>query len=246
MQLTTSAILGAEPITLMKFVKPVAMTLLWLIIVGCSKKDPAPIICYLTTNVFGSITDTYTYNDKNQVISITESGTPTLIITYTYDANGDLKIGSFSDGTTYVYTFDGNHQLIKREYLAGDNVATFAYNSTGQHISTVYEGPGCSGTCTTTWTYAYPNTTTHNASLVTVNNGVSTETYAYQYDSKFNPFKPVLYSSTGSDNNVTQLIFSNNGSPITTSYTYEYNERGYPTKKTGSDSSVETFTYVCK
>lgn len=220
--------------------------LVLFLIAGCSGKDPAPVVCYLSTHAYSGTTETYAYNDKNQVISITESGAPTLTITYTYDANGDLKTGSFSDGTSANYTFDSNHQLIQQEYEPGDNVVTFAYNSSGQHISTIYTGPGCSGTCTTTWNYTYPDTTTHNASLLTVTNGPSTETYAYLYDDKVNPFKLVLYASTGSDNNITQVIFSNNGSPVTTSYTYEYNDRGYPTKKTSSDGSTETFTYVCK
>jgi YD repeat-containing protein len=224
-----------------------------LLIGGCKKKDPAPVICYLTdyTEVNGSYnySEVLTYNDMNKVImiAVTVAGSPTDVYTYTYGANGNLATANFPGGETVSYTFDGQNRLVLRTTAPSGETSTYSYNASGQNILRVYNDPSCAS-CGFTYTYTYPNTTTHNYSqLHYVSAGGSSFTLTFEYDDHPNPYKPVLYSSTGSDNNVTKQVFTDDaGTSSTTTITYTYNDKGYPLTAASSSGALSTYSYDCK
>ncbi len=219
----------------------------------CSKNDPATSVCYLTSSTlessFGTDTETLTYDDKNRVISITSSssGGAPLVSTYSYGSNGNLATATFFDGSTATYTFDSQNRMILQTNSDGSTV-TVSYNASGQPTSRVIADPNCA-TCGGTITYTYPNTTTHNytSESFTSNSGTPGSSYAstFEYDNHPNPYKPVLYSSTGTDNNVTKQVYTSSTSNFTSTTTYTYNDRGYPITKTFSDGGTVSYTYNC-
>lgn len=229
-----------------------AVLLLWCVLsTGCSKDEPGPVVCYLTgytrTDVFGTFEETYTYNSKNQVVSIiSNDGTVPSTTTYVYAANGNLQTATFADGSTQTFTFDSNNRMIQRVTMPGGLSLELVYNSTGQNTSRTYTEPGC-GICGSTTTYTYPDATTHNYTSETSDNFGGTITTTYTYDTHPNPYKPMLYSSTGTDNNVTQRTVSfSGGAPTTFTFTYTYNDKGYPLTRVSNNGESETYSYNCK
>ena len=225
--------------------------LLVICFAGCSKKDPAPIVCYLTSYTDSSSSFTYTetlqYDDKNRVISTisTSNGLPLETTTFVYGADGNLSTADFGGGTTATFLFDGDNRMIKRTLAPGGATNVNTYNAAGQHISLVSTNPDCP-TCGYTITYSYPNTTTHNYSTAIAVGSTYTYTTVYEFDSHPNPYKPVLYSSTGTDNNITKEIKTTNGISETTTSTYTYNDKGYPLTKISSNGVTTAYSYNCK
>jgi len=82
-------------------------------------------------------------------------------------------------------------------------------------------------------------------------------TKTYEYDTKNNPFKNILgynllidFDAVSINNEIKSTTVYNNGVDITTNVfnsVYEYNEKGYPVKRTQSDSSdndeITNYTY---
>ena len=219
-----------------------------IIIISCSKSDPKPSACYLKSASTTGATvyaETMTYNDKMQVISIATSSADTVIATYTYAANGNLATADFGDGNTAVYTFDSQNRITHWELAPNGLTWDYTYNSSGQHLSTTFADPGC-GSCGHTSTFAYPNTTTNNYAAEVFASTTNNYTANFLYDDKPNPYKPVLWSSTGTDNNVTKQVIIPAGATITTVFIYKYGDNGYPTSRISSDGNTTAYTYECK
>ena len=132
---------------------------LTLMLVDCSKSDPAKGICLIATmNVTGSGqegTTKYEYDNKDRVITSTflsTGGNYEIITRYTYNDNGniDLSVASTRTGPlplgspgviTYDnienYEYDGNNSLI-RALSFGVVLRTYQYNAAGQLTSSLY------------------------------------------------------------------------------------------------------------
>ena len=227
--------------------------LLAILVTSCSKNDSvAPgIQCYLT-----SLTDTIdidltlTYNSSNQVTGVQSSGGG-LPSTFNYDSKGNIT--SIVNGlSTMVLTYNANGLLISisNGSGSGSSTTTLQYNGSGQVTSETNEFSGF----TETYTFAYPNTTTRNY----VSRTLGTTTTTYEYDTKNTPthaIKGIQLSLTddtpSTDNNVTKRTTVSGSSTNIYTYSYVYNEHGYPTTQTttfpGSMTpQVVTFTYACK
>lgn len=232
---------------------PLVLMVLYLL-AGClKKKDPAPVICYLTafSQIAGtnSYYETYIYDDQNRVIMITAltSGSSPEVYEYTYGPDGNLAEANFGGGVTATYTFDGQNRLILRTVSPSGATTTYTYNAAGQNTVRNYTDPTCSS-CGYTYTYLYPNTSSHNYSQLQGTLGSGTIfTVTFEYDDHPNPYKNLLYSSTGTTNNVTKEVFtSSTVGPTTTTTTYTYNDRGYPLSATTSSGNSRTYMYDCK
>jgi hypothetical protein len=223
--------------------------LLALGVISCSKNDPSPTACYLkSASTTGTIvySETMSYNDKMQVIGIaTASGVNSAMATYTYATNGNLATADFGDGTTGTYTFDGQNRITHWELSPAGYTWDYTYNGNSQHSTTTFTDPACS-TCGYTVTYAYANATTNNYSTEVFVSSTDNYNVNFEYDNQPNPYKLVLWSSTGTDNNITKQVIVPVGPTITTTYSYQYSDKGYPTSKISSDGSRTTYTYECK
>lgn len=226
--------------------------------VGCSEKsDPAPVICYLasvsSTYESGNKTSsTYVYNDKNQLVSVTDSSTGVTDI-YTYDGSG--KITQIGDRT---FSYDANNRVVKLEDKF--NVRSYAYNGIGQLISHVTEAR-VSPTVRYTKKLEYLNASTQNYTKATfsqtiISNSITSTTGVtnYEYDTKTNPYKLTIPVSLQSDNNIVKISTTSGSYTQIETFTYQYNERGYPISSLYSLSNnngykltiSNTYSYMCK
>lgn len=248
-----------------KLTNLVAKALLFtVVVVGCSKDDPAPIICYVATlsETSGGNTylTTFSYNSANRVVTMSSTGGGSSSnATYTYDSKNNLTSSTYTSSggsaISYTYTYDANNRLTGSVANSGGTVSTttYTYNSSGQWtaMSSSFSGGSSS------YTLSYPNTTTRNNNSATststfdFGSGPSTftSTTTYEYDDKINPRRFLEQPSLQTDNNVTKMTVTSGGNVQITTKSYVYNDQGYPTTETsisGSDSSTQTATYTCK
>ena len=215
---------------------------------------PGPTVCYIATEPG----ITYVYNEKNQVTSI-NSG----FLEVTYHSNGlPDKMFGLGGFIARTYEYDADNRLTR--LMSPGDTTEFTYNSSGQLLTETHlDGDG--GVYFSA--YTYPNTSTHNYSSATGSEGVLTSTTSFLYDDKKNPYNsaPSIYfrqsihihnsiyrpyASNLADNNQISLTYSNYSANYTstTTYTYSYNDLGYPVAVTRHDSFVSKFayTYYCK
>ena len=207
----------------------------------------------ISTNSTGvSYNTTYQYNSSNKVTSTKSTSTMgnqtvTVNATFTYDGDGNIvtasEISSTGSSATRNYTYDISHNLTQETYQV-DGIAisksTYQYNSTNQLIKVLY-GNG-SGSTTSTSSFTYQTPVARNPTTVTSSLGSS---WAYTYDTKPNPLK-VLFVSVQPDNNIIKMTNTSGGSVTTTTYTYQYDSKGFPIARTGSDGETKAYTYFCK
>jgi YD repeat-containing protein len=180
----------------------------------------------------------FIYNANNQLTKLEsyEEGQLEDYVTFEYTNNLATTAKYYNGGGTldytYTYKYDGNKRLIEE---ADDDgyVSKYTYNTKGNVIK-----------------------------LEFLDNGTLNTQITYEnYDDKFSPYAsfkglPVVFTTT-SKNNPGKKTYSsddnNDGiiqpdeSDITT-YTYKYNEKGFPTEITETDSfgtEVSTYVYDC-
>lgn len=181
------------------------------------------------------------------------------VVYFTYDTQGNLKPSGSSNPT---YTYDANNQLVEHKYVDGGTAEytrtlTFAYNTSGQLISQ---------TTDETWNdappnhyifyYQYPDTATNNFSSIDYGGGSITY---FEYDSKQNPlkrlgvvgwfFNPIqeYYPVYFTDSNIVNVRSTGPNGEQTLTYTYTYNEFGYPISMFRYGNQLyRTYTYKCE
>lgn len=227
------------------------------VIFSSCKKDeeeeeaPAVIKCYLKSGTDSEGSYTITYNSSNQATKHTNT-TKNENTSITWNAGKVSEVVMDSAGNnqmkmTIGYT-GSQIQKIKIYQYSGSSwsyVANmhFVYNTDGKIIekkttdttdATTYEKE--------VYTYTGNNITT----IVETDGSGSSTTTTLTYDDKKNPMYGMGLEMFESDfisvNNVLTEVEGGN----TTTYTYEYNSNGYPTKSTGSNGDNETMTYDCK
>ncbi|MEO8237912.1 MAG: hypothetical protein ABI576_07365 [Flavobacterium sp.] len=216
-------------------------------------------------------TKTFTYDDKKQITKIIEIGdlgfgTTQSVTTFTY-GNGSvvgMKIdytGSSSYGFEYLYGFEDETHTTLLNTSVSRYTGTSAYSSfsstrfsrpTPNVIEALEKRPDSNDK--TLYVYDLANGNITGSSVYTgINfsnpNGQLNNTSVYSnYDTKKSPYTslPMIYnypSFLTSVNNIGKSESSGN----TVTYTYEYNEDGYPVKKTEKSSNgitrVTTFEY---
>lgn len=198
------------------------------------------------------LTFTYTYDASNKMIAYTQSANPSNAprnYTFTYNTNGSLaeyfesisqnkgKYTYNTDGTVNTqkeYNVNGTTETLVNTYtytyVAGVVTQNYIFAPTGNGFRQEYKY-GANGNLievkSFTTTPANPSGTYSGA--VTYGN----------YDTKNTPGSsfPAAFSFPGyGKNNVGSISYSSGG---TTTYTYEYNVDGYPTKRIdGTNISV--------
>lgn len=223
-----------------------------VLLTDCTKSDPKPTVCYLTGINDNLGTTTLIYNISHQVVTIVDySGASgvTRTMQLTYSSSGEMMTGTFDDGGTWVYSYDSVHRLIQRTSSPGGELLTVEYNDLGQTILITHVNPHCSP-CNYTREFTYPNSETRNYSQQTWTNSSGTTLYSYEYDDHPNPYNQFyqlryLYLSPQTDNNITKLTENGPSGKAVYTYTYSYNELGYPTMMS-SYGWTNTYTYSCQ
>ncbi len=245
---------------LVKFMRLKVNTLLILcsgLVFECSKKDPAPPLCYLTATNSVSPLSTYaselTYDDQHRVVKVksTSDGLVVRISTYDYNSNGKLISISHDDGNLSTFAYDNKGRMVVSTFyyqaatLTTIGSFTWTYSATNQPIMSVSELVDCSACGSTTY-FTYPNSTTLNYTTVSkVSANGETITSSYEYDDHPNPLRVMLYAVDWTENNITKITITTNTGVETWANSYTYNERGYPLVRTGSDGGTSTYTYNC-
>jgi|GEM_PF-6758270 len=175
-------------------------------------------------------TITYNYNASGELITSTEvdDGT-TYVSTLNYSGNKVISISrSFINDLTYTYTGD----LVTTRSVLSDGILftnEYTYNALNQltNEKQFNDGVLC---CSTTYSYNSQQNM-FNAEYTNNNSSLDGDTY-YTHDTMKNPFKDFLPPSLAkisdigkSENNI---LKAGSNEP----FVYEYNEKGYPTKKT--------------
>lgn len=227
----------------------------------------------------GQWSQKYTYSGNSvsslQFQVVDNTSTTTSNFTYTYDGSGRLTqvalVGTpqASDMASATITYSGTStypSVVKATLGDGSyNQTTYTYNSTQQVTQSVSNYFDASSNTTTSsyQTFSYPNTTTMNYSTVENYPGLpadgkaSVATFEYTYDTKSNPLSgyDLVGATFSTTNNVlTYKATSHTDSgdfSSTTTYTYLYNSKGYPTKKTYPFTNLDpnstvtiTFSYT--
>ena len=209
---------------------------------SCSKNSDqvTPALCYLATieypdsgNANKTISETYLYNDKHQVttVSYTTLGFIYLVNSYNYDSNGRLLNINGDDGTVTTYTYLGSNISRLDTKIGMDTYSViYSYDNKGRIASATYS---FNGTKSGTNIYAYPNETTRNFGTETniSNDGTSLGVTKYEYDTN-----PLPYFPSSTENNITKKTFSNGAYTCISTYSYNYNSNGYPISSTKVDS----------
>ena len=229
---------------------------LTLVLVSCSSDDENSENLILPKTVTYKYSDAEGDNDKavvlyngNKIVSASYSVSDKEV--YTYIGDFITKIEDFaSEGnisSTNEFTYEngklkidllteisGDHTYISKTVYTHNNDGTISY-VTYSDINTTDENKTSEGVLT----YS-------NGNLVKKTNnyeGGSSYSKTYEYDTKNNPFKNVLgynllidYDTTVNLNNVTKMtnVYDNGGAGGSTNvftYTYEYNDMGYPVKQ---------------
>ncbi len=237
----------------------VMVMLMVILIQGCKKDDPAPILCYITSltefNSGYAFVTTYTYDATNRVSGVViVGGGSTTEIEYIYDGTGKAVGATYSEGVltaTETYTYDGSNRHIGTAFTLGSSISTsaFVYNATDQLITATY----AANDFIETDNFSYPNQTSLSFSGITysytTNGNTFTGSYAYEYDKKLNPQRLVPGNPVVAENNPTRRTASFETNLSVTTYAYQYNEKGYPVSAAvqvdGSPSST-VIAYSCK
>lgn len=240
------------------------IALFFILAVGCKKdKGPQPVITLLAQSVTSSETTTYTYDENNKVTGyVVENIVPDYNYTavFTYNSSGQLTEVRYNpansiEDTKDVYSYNASGQLSTIESYYVTNVYSSIYAK--------YEADY--GTAGKVSVYKFSSAGTGTAYLNT----------EYILDSKGNVVQQLTYNISGNvivttenslfDNkkaagaSLPQTGFVQNvnnygkvtvtatgGMPGVTTYSYEYDADGFPTKRTASTGSVIRYEYLKK
>jgi hypothetical protein len=241
----------------------IALTVLACTATGCSEKDqPACVLSTMEDVTPSGLHDltTITRNDRNKI-----SGTVlfnwagnTIPYAYTLDDSGNIIM---DNSARIYYKYDHNNRLIESRSGTGNLpygsigsdplvVKTYDYNSNDQLVTVTeqYTNFGTVGQKVYT-RYSYTSFFTRNVTKAITFDASSRVMgiTSYEYDRKPNAERG-FFPSIEPDNNVTKWTFEQEGSQtISVSYSYEYNEAGYPSKRTTARNNVRIYSYSnCK
>lgn len=233
-------------------------------LVNCSTKESiGPSSCYLASVQFETtqISVTYSYDENHSVISATEvNGKTNTTITSTYAYDNIHRVSSItrSNGEKDTFTYDQEGKVTSR--TVSDNtgyglIEKFFYNESNQLMRKEnYSVAGTSQTLAQTNDYEYTNSSARNPSLVTISLGsgaslTAVQTNEYTYDNKNTPASLITLSPEATTNNVIEVTttYLNTPVPVTSTFSYTYNAKGYPVKAihtTSSGSYTTNYSYA--
>jgi hypothetical protein len=212
----------------------------------------------------GLISYTYVNNKLTQVTStrtiISSGETYGSTFSFSYDTKGRVQLMTAKDNhynvtSTYIYTYDVNNKIESVNYSEGGNNQTttkdYFLTYPGNDIQAIEIYPA-NPSDTTVYRY-------NNNNLQSVIENKHDTLYSYKYDNKKNPFNdlfPFPIGNYGGELYNGFLVVSSENNPvsifsktwnITSTYEYEYNEQGYPSKiiefRSGVQKEISILSY---
>lgn len=250
----------------------------FLCLVSCGDDEESPqIVCKPMTFAgfqFGEGSVDFVYQADGRLatveVELEDDGIEgTAVYTAQYSGSTLSALALPNDAGRYTLSYDGNARLSIVDLVFAGGIArtAYAYNGNGQlqrvDVSIQFDsGPFVEEAYTL---FEYRNSTTRNPSRTTeftYVDGVAVEvgTKDYTYDDKrsitgSSPALSVLgiVDDFFAENNVTRTVFTSaedNEFSYGITYTYQYNEHGYPTtviqQFDGEPSTTSTLTYECR
>lgn len=235
---------------------------------SCKEDDPKVIKCYLqkvALQIGSTPADNlaeYEYKD-GKIASMTNPPS-TIVTSFMYDSKNNL-IETSSEFNKTKYYYDSKNQLVKAE--TSDAQGTLIrkseytdYNSSGLLTGMKEYAKTATGDLALSARYKYSYSTGSAFNLISEEQYDSNDfllfSNAYEYDNKKGFLSALPYThrllvkrssmAEVSDNNFTKVTSTDFTNDVgTLSYTFEYNENGYPVKRT-LGPNIRYFTYDCK
>ncbi|MFD2922141.1 hypothetical protein ACFS6H_20645 [Terrimonas rubra] len=196
----------------------------------------------------------YNYDAAGQLVSYKYDNIT--VTTITRNANGQVTKTTDANATTGVivggvnFYYDAAGKCIKRESLSSSGSVTFYYTFTYQSnmfVSKQYNPAGSAGEYFESY-YTADGKNIQSRKLYT-NTGTLKSIYTYQYDTKYGtelamPFSDISPIVPTANNVIAYTSSIVPGATTNYSYTYAYNNDGYPVKRVSNDGTETTFEYV--
>ncbi len=225
-------------------------------LLSCEYKDIAPAICYLVSEQTLTSYLIYSYDNNHQLTSYSSDQVSTSVLTYDY--SGKI-IAELDNGNIQItYDYDQKNQLVQWEELIANFPAynfrtVFAYNAAGQDTLKQYHryDPSSGSYYLSQFqrlTYASANTKNYSERKTYDGFGNLLFTESFQWDNHPNPHltNPFFTNEPPPSNNILQSTFTPAGAtPVTSSFTYTYNNNGFPlTQSMTGFSTIAVYTYT--
>lgn len=192
----------------------------------------------LVTSTKSGTTTTLAYDGNNRLLNTSVGGSVTT--TFTFDSRGRRTAqGPTTAPTQQTFTWDAADHLVHYHYGSPRSVeATFAYDGTGQRVSSVVT----SGSVTTTTTYSYNGLSL--LSLSATDSAGTTYTITYLHDESSRPYAAIYRGKDSVTPRVIHLVTTDHGDIVelltdtgNAFASYRYDAWGTPTVAASSDAS---------
>ncbi|WP_108424443.1 hypothetical protein [Flagellimonas amoyensis] len=246
----------------MKTIKSLFFTTLSaILLVSCSKDDDGgnqPLQTLLSKRITDSETLSYTYDSNNRATGYSSEnpvGENNYSVTYRYNSSGQMVEANYTTTsgtyTKIVYLHNNNGQLTQIEtYMVTAGVATLESKSEADYSTTgkvsVYRTTLSGTPYLNTEYYLDPNGNitsqlSYDASGLLIVTSVSSN-----FDDKktASASLPDESFARNKNNYGTVAVTPTGGSSNISNFMYEYNDDGYPTKRTSNVGSIVTYEYI--
>jgi RHS repeat-associated protein len=165
----------------------------------------------------------YQYNAIGQLDGLTD-GNGNMIVTYIYDADGRLLSKKLGNGTSTVYTYDPDNNVLSiTNYAAAQSIINsydiYTYNDTGSVLSDISQDGE--------WAYTYDLDGELTQAVFTPNStdpdGITSQNLQYSYDAAGNRISEIVNGTLTSYvvNNMNEYTSSTTTGVGTTTYQYD-------------------------
>lgn len=245
-----------------KFILATTLLLIWF--ASCSSDDNGdgqPLQTLLSKRITSTETISYTYDNNNRATGYTtENIGPenNYTATYMYNSSGQLveviynPANSIED-TKVVYSYNNNGQIstIETSYVSGSLSSPVSkyeadYSTVGKVSVYTFTMAGTGTPYLSTEYYLDVNGNiesqlSYGASGLLI---VTTENSGYDDKKTASASLPDEDFVRNVNNYGTVTVTPTGGTPSVSTFTYEYNDDGYPTKRTSNAGSVVTYEYI--
>ncbi|HZY82233.1 MAG TPA: hypothetical protein VFE50_22060 [Cyclobacteriaceae bacterium] len=228
---------------------------------SCNKDgDPkiSPCLMLSQASSASGLTQTFNYDGETITSMTTSNGSSSTVTAFVYESG---KLTKFTvDGAPYVvFTYTGDN-ITKQEVLSSNGVTSgiTEYEYSGGNLVKIQQYSSVNGSWQksdyTTLEY-YDNS--DNILRVKRYAGSSSPISVLDYtmyganNAPYSAFPPAVlkYAKLGGTPIGLNILKITSANGTETNYTYEFNEKGYPTKQTATGSSgatvVQTYSYKC-
>ncbi|MCK7588954.1 hypothetical protein M0G43_00050 [Subsaxibacter sp. CAU 1640] len=249
----------------MKTLKYILIVASWLVLLtSCSKDDDGgnqPLQTLLSKRITSTETISYTYDNNNRATGYsTENISPenNFIVTYNYHSSGQLAEVIYNpansiEDTKVVYSYNNNNQIsrIETSYVSGSLSSPVSkyeadYSTPGKVSVFRYTMAGTGTPYLNTEYYLDANGNVESQLSYSASGLLIVTTENSNYDDK----KIASASLPDEDfvrpinNYGTVTVTATGSAPSVSTFTYEYNDDGYPTKRTSNTGSMVTYEYI--